>query len=192
MHLGVPSSKDLRKARLIAQKTRVTVACTRCKIAKQRCSDHRPSKRCCNAKKLCTDEDSREQSRKVQELEQAALSRPFSSQYNSTQTSIANSNSDNQTSENADKSSFTRSLASNPLPPSMRQYLPLHFTYPNFPEIRSPVMVPPVDVPYSISSIHSQTHTLLSLPFASTFPDEHRLLVARNAAMEAAILFPHI
>ncbi len=49
------SSKDIQKARQIAKRNRASVACSRCKAAKIRCSDYRPCKQCTasNAAQSC-------------------------------------------------------------------------------------------------------------------------------------------
>jgi hypothetical protein len=47
------SSKDLLKARQMAKRNRTSVACARCKLAKSRCTEYRPCKRCVNSSVEC-------------------------------------------------------------------------------------------------------------------------------------------
>jgi hypothetical protein len=54
------STKDLQRARQYAKKKRASVACSRCKNAKTRCSDYRPCSRCKKSGVVdsCTNSDS--------------------------------------------------------------------------------------------------------------------------------------
>ena len=45
------SSKDIQKARQSAKRSRASLACASCKIAKTKCSDYRPCKRCSRSDK---------------------------------------------------------------------------------------------------------------------------------------------
>ena len=47
------SSKEIQKARSVAKRSRVSVACSSCKATKVKCSDFRPCKRCSNSEKKC-------------------------------------------------------------------------------------------------------------------------------------------
>ncbi len=40
------SSKDIQKARRVASRSRAALACTPCRLAKLKCNDYRPCKRC--------------------------------------------------------------------------------------------------------------------------------------------------
>jgi hypothetical protein len=53
------SSKDLQKARQMAKRNRTSVACTRCKKAKSKCTDYRPCKKCVESRLEC-DETNRD------------------------------------------------------------------------------------------------------------------------------------
>ncbi len=52
MKLSV-SSKDLLKARQMAKRKRTSVACSRCKMAKSKCTEYRPCKRCVDSRVEC-------------------------------------------------------------------------------------------------------------------------------------------
>jgi hypothetical protein len=47
------TSKDIQKARQNAKRNRTSVACSRCKLAKSKCSDYRPCKACTTSKSDC-------------------------------------------------------------------------------------------------------------------------------------------
>ena len=47
------SSKDLLKARQSAKRSRTSVACARCKVAKIKCTEYRPCKRCVKSRVVC-------------------------------------------------------------------------------------------------------------------------------------------
>ena len=53
------SSKDIQKARQMAKRKRSSVACSRCKMAKLKCSDYRPCKQCSNFKTTCQEAQGR-------------------------------------------------------------------------------------------------------------------------------------
>lgn len=44
--ISLPTTKDLKRARRLAKKTRASVACEACKKIKRRCGDYRPCPRC--------------------------------------------------------------------------------------------------------------------------------------------------
>ena len=50
---SVVSSKAIQKARQMAKRNRTSIACTRCKMAKSKCSDYRPCKQCTTSKSVC-------------------------------------------------------------------------------------------------------------------------------------------
>ena len=47
------SSKAIQKARQMAKRTMAAIACPRCKVRKQKCSDFRPCKHCVDSKTSC-------------------------------------------------------------------------------------------------------------------------------------------
>ena len=47
------SSEDIQKARQTAKRSRTSVACSRCKTGKMKCSDYRPCKQCTNSRLAC-------------------------------------------------------------------------------------------------------------------------------------------
>ena len=49
------SSEDIQKARQTAKRSRTSVACSRCKTGKMKCSDYRPCKQCTNSKIACVE-----------------------------------------------------------------------------------------------------------------------------------------
>ena len=51
-NFGVTST-DVQKARQTAKRNRTSIACSRCKAAKMKCSDYRPCKQCTNASISC-------------------------------------------------------------------------------------------------------------------------------------------
>ena len=64
------SSEDIQKARQRAKRSRVSIACTRCKSAKIRCSDYRPCKHCvdCRLAEFCVESSNDEPAAKTGRL----------------------------------------------------------------------------------------------------------------------------
>ena len=77
------SSKDIRKARRIARRTRSAVACARCKASKVKCNDYRPCKQCTDKLFPCHEIDMQGSmlgsSKKMESKYESHVSRPLTS-----------------------------------------------------------------------------------------------------------------
>ena len=81
------SSKDIRKARRIARRTRSAVACARCKASKVKCNDYRPCKQCTDKFNPCHEIDMQGSmlgsSKKMKSENKSHISRPLTSSWQS-------------------------------------------------------------------------------------------------------------
>jgi hypothetical protein len=197
------TSRDIQYARQLAKRKRTRVACTQCKIAKLKCSDFRPCKRCCSAKKLCHDGDSHVPSTSNQRPE--PLPQPAGFPPDSSQHPMLHNYAHTRTSEGPDAPFYSTAFmqpSSRIEPyPWTRQNLPPSLMNRSFPEIHRSVTAlltnslayPPVlSHAAGLQSFHNVFSNYIHDP-GSLVPYSHRqLFPLDSSAMTSTTLYLHV